>query len=289
MPRAADGDWGAGIYVQPNLTTRPRSIASVRTSFITNNHFAGLVVAGSDASIEATVVRDTKPRSRDGLFGRGVDIVPHPLNGARSSATLRASLVERNYGGGVSISGSDVSVEAAVVRDTFSVASDGTEGRGIGVQRNAITLAPAVAHIRASVVERSRDCGLFVMASEVTVEATVVRDTQPRETDGLAGSGIAIEQELVSSAPSIGNVFASVIERSRDFGVLVAASPVTIATTGVRDTTSTESDLPFGDGVAVFGVPATERISVSSSRIERSARAGLSNFGSIVSLRPVPL
>jgi len=125
------------------------------------------------------------------------------------------------------------------------------------------------------------------MASEVTVEATVVRDTQPRETDGRAGSGMVIEQELASSAPSIGHVFASVIERSRDFGVLIAASPVTIATTVVRDTMSTESGRPFGDGVAVFGVPATERISVSSSRIERSARAGLSNFGSIVSLRDV--
>ena len=84
---------------------------TLRTSLVEQNHGVGVLVQGSQATIESTVVRDTQPRS-DGTSGNGIWVQESPSTPGRASLWLRTSLVERNHDTGVFVSGSDATVES---------------------------------------------------------------------------------------------------------------------------------------------------------------------------------
>jgi hypothetical protein len=80
----------------------------------------------------------------------------------------------------------------------------------------------------------------------------------------------------------------SVIEKSFEFGVAFLAADATIENTLIRETAPQESDGAFGDGVCLVALGA-ERVTISSSRIETSARAAVSSFSGTVSMEKVEL
>jgi hypothetical protein len=136
--------------------------------------------------------------------------------------------------------------------------------------------------VRTSLVERNHELGVYVSGSEALVEASVVRDTLPN-AQGLGGRGISIQASTTRGAPSLVTVRTSRVERNRASGIFVDGADAIVEGCLVAATTA-QPDGRFGDGlVALFeGVPTN--VFLDASAIEDSARAGLSNFGALVSV-----
>jgi len=117
---------GRGVAIQIDLLTGELSQAQVRSSIIQRNHDIGLLVADSDAVIEASVVSESMARVSDGLFGDG--IVAASLS-VRSKAVVTHSLVEQSARAGVVSFGSDFSLGWTEIR-CAPVALDGEEYQG---------------------------------------------------------------------------------------------------------------------------------------------------------------
>ncbi|XYI01547.1 right-handed parallel beta-helix repeat-containing protein [Sorangium sp. So ce1128] len=131
----------------------PTSVA-LRGSLIEQNHDVGVFVAGSDATIEATVVRATQPSS-DGTEGTGILVRYNLDTDERARVTVRACLVEQNHDAGVLVVGSDATIEDTVVRATHP-SSGGTYGGGIVVHYDPDTGERASVAVRACLVELNR-------------------------------------------------------------------------------------------------------------------------------------
>jgi len=250
--------------------TDERATLTLRSSLVEQNHEVGVFVGGSDATIEATVVRSTQPRS-DGTGGTGIAIESHPSTYERAKLTLRSSLLEQNHAAGVFIVGSDATIETTVIRAT-QPRSDGTWGHGMVIQDDAAAHERSEVALRTSLLEHNHEIGVSASASAATIETTVVRATQPR-SDGTFGQGIAIVEGTLS-------LRASLVEQNRDVGVAVVASDATIEATVVR-ATQPLIDAKFGDGIAVDAAGTT---TITSTKIESNARAGIASFSSAVSV-----
>jgi Right handed beta helix region len=275
----SEGLFGRGINIIANLDEDPAS-AIVRNSVVERNHTTGVFVSGSEATIENLVVRDNLPNEA-GFFGRGIDITQGIVTGIPSRATVRTSLVEDNHQDGLYVSGSEVSVEATVVRDT-QLDINGQFGRGITVVPGVLDEAPSLATVFGCLVEGNHAEGIFVRGSQATIEAVHVVDTQP-DAQGLIGRGIALVGNLANGEPSVVTVRACTVERNHDVGLLVVDSDATVDACWIRQSLATPDGL-FGDGLLGVTQGSPTNVFVSATRIDDSARAGLSNFGGHVSL-----
>jgi hypothetical protein len=287
LPRASDQQYGNGIAVQSDPNTGAPSSAHGERSVVEANRDSGVVVSGSQATLEGLVVRGTLPRATDETFGVGIHVLPEPNDGAPASVHVGSSLVAENRLVGVLVLGSEAILEGVVVRDTLPQASDQWFGRGIGIESDA-TGAPARAQVLSSSVENNHDVGVLVFASEATLDGVVVSGTLPRASDQFGGTGIAVQVSLAGAA-STGLVRRSRVADNHAFGLFVAGSQATVEATLVRGTQLQVLDGVFGDGlvVATFivdGVPLPADAIVTTSRAEANARAGLAAFGAHVAL-----
>jgi hypothetical protein len=299
-PNAAS-EFGRGLHIKPSCAptvcdpNRPANV-TVRGSLIERNNQIGVFVAGSQLTVEATVVRGTLPEVAGQAFGHGIGIEAcgEPAlcktGVARSNATVRGSLIEQNHDAGINVFGSDVTVETTMVRATLPRAVDQTFGRGISIQPTCTVTgcddARSTAIVRKSLVEENHEAGVHMMAADVTIEATVVRATLPRASDNLAGRGISIQ----SCSPLTGcaafstanaTIVGSLVDQTHDMGVVASDSRVVMEGTLVR-ATMTRADGLFGDGIAIAGSSASATL--TAIRVEESARSGVSNFGAHISI-----
>ncbi len=320
LPNPNNQLFGRGIGVQPrcdetsgelNCEDYPRSKLIVRGSVIEQNHDYGLFVSGAEATVEASVVRNTLPCALDQSSGVGILIQPYCIDTAtgpqcdvagRALATLRGSVVEQNTTMGLSVNGSDAVVERTVVRGTLPDPGDLTHGTGINVQLSCMLTAagpqcdPTLrgnATVRASLIEHNRDAGLLVMGSEATIEGTVVRSTQPRASDQHGGLGISVQISCLTTAAGLecdptargsATVLGSLIEQNHEVGFLVNGSDATIQSSAVRATAARVSDGLLGDGISVVGGAMVASATITTTLIEDSVRAGLGVFGASASL-----
>jgi len=172
---------------------------TVRDSLVEETQDAGVLVAGSEATLEGLLVRRTLPWSSAQLFGRGISIELACPNGVCDAAAgaqvlVRDSLVEENHDVGVSIMGSDATLDGVVIRGTQPRASDQRQGWGIAVQLACTAagcdpLARSTALVRSSLVEKNHDLGVLIAASDATFEGVVVRGTLPNAKDQNFGRG----------------------------------------------------------------------------------------------------
>lgn len=284
QPRASDQTSGRGIQIQNDPATLGHATATVRGSVVEGNREMGIVVDGSDVTIEGTVVRSTLPLASDQHYGRGIDIQDSPPTHTRASVTVRGSAVESNRDVGVAVIGSDATIEATVVRGTQPLASDQRLGIGIVAQGDLSTRAHASVTVRACLIEENRDVGVAVVGSDATIEATIVRGTQPQASDQRGGVGVQIQDDAQTRDRASTTVRACRVEQSRHAAIVVKNADATIDATLVRATEVQASDGAFGDGIAVLQDRSVASAQVTGTRIETSARAGLSNFGASVTL-----
>jgi len=206
--------FGRGIHVQSDPTSTPASLV-LRTSLVERNHEGGVSISNGEATIIASVVRDTEPNG-GGFFGRGVNVQFDPAfdPSATAKLALQSSLLERNRDAAVAAAGAEVMVESSIVRETMH-AADGI-GRAMNIQAEGTVRASLLA--RASLVEHSHDVGVAVFGSEATIESCLLRDTKP-DAAGLFGDGV-----MVTSEPASATILATWIEGSARAGVSVYAS-----------------------------------------------------------------
>ena len=275
---------GRGVEVDAYVSG-PGSLV-LRASVIERCHGGGALLSGSTALVEDTVIRDILPDEATGKFGRALVIQDDAGEfTARSSATVRRSVFQRARDNGVFVMGSDVTFEDCVIADTLpdSITMEG--GRGLEAQWNAATGERANVTVRSSLVAGNREGGVVVVSADAVLESTFVRDTEPRLSDGLKGIGVSIGYDTAPGGgpPSQGTLRWSVVDHNVVIGISVVGSQATLDSVLVRDTLPF-ADGSFGDGLLLLGGDVPSAASITGSRIERSARAGIANFAGTVSL-----
>jgi len=198
---------GVGVSIESDPATTAPATAVLRTSLVEENRGFGVFVQGSDATLEAIVVRGTVPDAK-GLVGRGVAAQSDPLSGAPSNLVVRSSLVDHNSEVGVFITDSHATIEASVVRATVPNAL-GMAGRGVNVRTSA-GVSPSTLLLQSSIVEESTEAGVVIASSNGTVDSCLIRDTHPN-TSGLYGEGVVVAYEQGAAS---GTITATRVERS---------------------------------------------------------------------------
>jgi hypothetical protein len=281
---AQPGEGGYGLLVETPLGA-PRSRAEITESVIDDSTAFGVVLKGSEAVIERSIVRGTRPRESDGRFGRGLITEPVPGEQAPPSATVRSSVFEANHDIGISISAGVGVIESTIVRDTRARAADENSGRGVGAEVHSGTLQRARLDVRGCVIEANREAGVFVVGSDVTIEDTLVRATQPSEATGRFGAGVHAQAELNSgNRPSV-VVRRSEIADNIQYGVSMMGGDLLVEDTRVSRTAADAAG-SYGDGIIVSALNALHAsANVDRSHIDHNARAGVVTFSAAVTVR----
>lgn len=177
------------------------------------------VFGAQEVLLERVWIHDTGER---GLY---VEDEAEPVH-----VTVRRSLIERASGAGLYASGSRLTVEQSVVRDTNDIGL----GTGILAELNPGNGRRAEAEIRGSLLERNDEAGLGLACADGTVEASVVRDQT--SSGGSAEGAIGV----FSRVPSFGaarnhlTIASSVVEQSEGCGIVVWGGDGLVEATTVR-------------------------------------------------------
>ena len=267
-------DAGYGLYVTDEYG--PTS-AKVTSSLIEATHEFGAFIGGADVDLSRVVVRDILPTGA-GTFGDGITILEDPGTNVRANVQITASVVERAYRSGVSITGSNAVFSGGVVRDILPDEA-GISGRGINVQPGS---ERANVQVIASVVERAHGVGVHVSGSDVEIVGVVVRDVQP-DGAGLDGRGLSVQVDPQTSERSSVQVIRSVVERTHEIGVFVAGSDAVLSGVVVRDILPEVGTGSSGRGIQIQNdLETNERASarVTASVVERAPERGVVIIGS---------
>jgi len=300
LPSPSDMTMGRGLQIQPPCSAGVCDVdtlsnAVIRASVIEKNHEAGVSVAASQVSIDGTVIRDTYPdavKQIDGsaLLVRECDLAAGCARVVRGSAVMRGSNVSNVADAAVRAWRSDMTIEGSVIRDVAPTAMGLDRGRGVvfegcGPLQGCAPPKLAKGVVRGTLVERTHDIGIFVMGSEVTIEGSSVRHTEPRAYDGEFGRGIsaqiACDDTCDPMAPANLIVRGTRVEDVHQFGIAIVGSDGTIEASLVRTIVPQAADGGFGDGLVVTRhADRAAAASLRTSRIEDSARAGVAAFAS---------
>lgn len=200
----------------------------------------GVHVLGGDVLLEQIWVHDT--------FDTGVLVYP----GAK--VTLRGSLVERAVGTGIQNTAGEVVLDGSVVRGTL--AEGGLGGQAMNV-RNYTLADSALATIVGSVLEDNREIAVQVMASELTVSASVIKGTLPQSAS--ADFGFAIHLQPVAAHPMRPKLTLSdsVLQGNASAGVSLTAADYSIDRTVIEGTLANTNDQDWGHAIVATTDPAT--------------------------------
>jgi len=141
------------------------STADIHASVIERAHDVGLAIWGSDANIEATVVRETKILEGAPSAGFGIGVQMDDDTGNPSTATLRFSVVDKCLRLGIMASGADMTIADTLVRDT-APGADGFLGDGIVVHS---IVGPAQLRAERVRIERSERAAFGNFGAEATL------------------------------------------------------------------------------------------------------------------------
>jgi len=238
-------EYGRGIEVTS-------STLSLRRSLLLRNQEVGLLADSSTLDVDEVVIRDTRERPSDGLFGMGLQ-----AQTATVLTLLRHSLIARNTLAGLAIGGaSTATVDEVIVRDTQGLSPD-YYGAG------TLVGAGAAATITESLVAGNWAAGIYANDATVTVEGTVVRDTLTCPwASGGSGHGI-----LAANAADLA-VKRSLILRNRAAGIDISeGSSARVEETAIRDTRLEDTGW-YGEGISIIGAPEfmAWRVLVEASR-----------------------
>lgn len=162
--------YGSGIAITNGST------ATVTRSVLEANHDAGVRVGvGSQATLDALVVRGTRQRALERKAGHGIAISGCPADAAcnaalRTQAIVRQSLIEDNQEAGISVTGADATIDRVLVRKTL-LGSNGVVGDGILVLDDGIVATATITRTRSDDNVRA---GLASFGGSVTLGANVL-------------------------------------------------------------------------------------------------------------------
>lgn len=204
----------------------------------------------------------------------GLYVYP-PQVGASASAMVRESLIERATSHGAYAFGADLELLSSVVRDTQPM-STLEDGLGILVfydEPNAVRPALLVSH---SIVEASREAGMFVLGGDATIEDTVVSDTLPRQSDMQLGIGIQAAAYTSAAQPTELALRRSVVTGNRTCGLSAFDSNLSVERATLASTTAAPVGFA-GAGVQIFA--GTDLDIRPSLVLRESIIRGAENYG----------
>jgi len=264
-----------------NDFSMPTSV-TMRDSLVEAAQGVGVLVWGSALTIENSVVRNIQPYAA-GDFGRGISAVDDPTSGMRTTMVLRRVLVEDTYEVGVGFFGTDATVEDTLVRRTEPNQTDGFFGTGMEVLLNKTSGERSFAQIRRSVIEDSHHAGINVVDSDLDMQATCIRDTQPDAATQDGGFGVRVLDEAGLEEPAFATITSSSIARSHLMGLAVVGSDVEAGSLLIRETAPAADDQKFGRGIGVEPSSFSYRpgsLVLRGAVIEHSHEVGLLVLGS---------
>jgi hypothetical protein len=246
----------------------------------------GILLAGSELTVERSVIRNMRPKTGAASFGYGVAALDNGATGGRSKLTMRASAVLEARSAGILVAGSDGEIEGTLVRDVLPGSGSAPAGFGIGVEINPISDAPASLVVRGSVVERALDAGLVAAGAPLTVEHVVVRAIGVGDVVGWRGGVVA---QSVEGVRSMLDLSASTIEDVVANGIAVIGSDASVRGTLARRTVAVD-DTARGVGVLVRDAlddAARATAIVQTSLLEDHPAAGVMVAGADATLEGV--
>jgi hypothetical protein len=222
----SDGERGRGVYAEAGSTVTLEGV------LVQDNHEVGVGAHESDLVIADTRILDTQLQA-DGLFGRGLEI----YDGSLEASNLR---VERNHEVGISLIDASGVLSSTIVRDTESN-GEGDLGLGIALQNSSLRVVDAQVH-------RNREIGLYLDASDVTLDRAHILDTQS-DPRGLLGMGLLAKNHSEVRAVD------SWIDRSHECGVCLVGSRASLTDSRI---TRTRRSSQTGIGVGVIAQEGSE-------------------------------
>jgi parallel beta helix pectate lyase-like protein len=252
---------GRGINVRDDPATGERGSATIMRTLVEGSREVGIMVHASDVHLGSSVVRDTLP-ALDDRFGRCMSVQAEPATGERSRATIRDSLFERCRDGGLSVSGSDATVESTTVRDILPNLDGAIRGYGIATQAYASTGASRLTVV-GSMFDRCSEAALFLTGSEVDIDDVAVVDSQP--VMGLHGRGFSMQGDPMLGIPTAANIRRSRVIRGVEAGVYAQASKLVLEGVLVRGVAPRPHDGLYGRGATLqldpdTGVPSDVQV-----------------------------
>jgi len=274
---------GIAIAAIDGQTKTGRANLTLRGSIVEQSRLGGIVVGSSDATIEASVVRDILVDA-SGHAGTGIVLDQDPKTGEGAIVTMRSSIVERTHDLGIAVLAGEATLDAIAVRD-ISPADDQRFGRGIYVQENRDTGERSTLTLTRSAIDRAHDMGVVALGSDAKISATRVRDTQLRLDIPIAGLGIGLALGAHHAQPADMAIEDCAVEGNTSNGILAFASKLSVAHTLVRGTLADGADV-YGDGI---GLADEANVTVTTTRIEGSMRAAIASFSGNVSIADTTL
>jgi len=173
---AASGMFGRGVVAELNPETGTRASMVLAGSVVADSHEVGVIVLGAEATVTGTVVRDTHPRTLDGLFGRGVIIQLAAETLTRAEADLAQVHIENSYETGLYVAGADATATDTTVSTTHPRAD--TDWFGDGVIASALLIPDGIAAASVSLdhclVADSARAGLASFGAGMTLANTAL-------------------------------------------------------------------------------------------------------------------
>ncbi|MFC1482267.1 right-handed parallel beta-helix repeat-containing protein [Myxococcota bacterium] len=277
QPDTSIGGWG--VYVQPQPNGELGSLNATQC-LVEGSTEAGIVIAGSDAIINATVVRNTLARQTDELGGRGIEVACDPISGCRTVQVMGAVLSE-NHDIGMYVEGADVEIASTAVKNTMPRQSDEESGRGINVQCDSQGSGCGSLSIDESLVIGNREVGIYVGSVDTTLTSLIVTDTQGRLSDGLLGRGINGECNIVVGDCGNLSISGCLVSGNRQLGIASIGSDLNVTTSAIRDTLP-DSDGMFGRGIGVqcdADLGECGNLNVTRCLVQSSQNEGISILG----------
>jgi hypothetical protein len=268
------GFYGRGVAASDGAA---RGMLTCRRSLIERNPQFGVLVGGTDALVESTVIRESGASAPS--LGAGLFVVERQDTRSRAAATLRTSVVAQSHGTGLYLTGSDLEVDSAVIRDGRPNAQ-GTNGRA--VEAYVSTTAATTLAIVHSLVIRSQEVGIGVYGVATTIDGSAIRDTEP-STLGF-GRGLSVQYDPIGGGRSTLALASSAVERNHEEGILLQASDASIEGVAVRDTWLDPVDHLARGIAAQEGMGMRTIATVRASLVERSSQHGIVVLGSDITL-----
>ncbi|MFH2005403.1 MAG: right-handed parallel beta-helix repeat-containing protein [bacterium] len=273
-----DGWFGNGIVAACDTDRTRCGRLDVLSSVISGNRDSAIFTAGVEATVTASVVRDTQPREVDDTYGKGLFAECHPTLQTCGSLLVASSVFSDNTQVGIFTLGVDTVVSSTTVRDTWPQPADERFGMGIGAQCVPTVGACGSLRVSDSSISRNVGEGIYVSGVATTVERSIVRDTLESAFDGQFGNGIGAACDEAQSLCAMLDVSSSLIAGNTSTGISTFGVDATITSTVVRDTAPTIWDGRFGRGInaqCTYGTANCGSLDVTDSLVRSSYNSAI--------------
>lgn len=177
----------------------------------------------------------------------------------RSSAEI-SGIAVTGAGQGITIDGSNVKIEQVWIHDTAA--------------SGVVTLAPSRSvTLKGSLVEKTKNTGAYVEASELRIESSAIRDIATTAT-GTAGNGVQAQIGKDGTASTV-SIVTSIVERTVGPALQSFGSDITVEGSLLREVKGRNDVASCAIGQKGTAAPRPPALSITSSVIEKCAGAGV--------------